>query len=202
MTFTMPAHPVTLRLLDASAALVLSRDGGGTPPTTPFGPVVDPARYGRPAASPFGPSPRFDRTFDLEIGRHLGFQDGHFGSHWTINGRVYPSMPMFVVRRGDLVRITIVNHTGADHPMHLHGHHFLVLSRDGRPLAGSPWWADTLNVGPDERYDVAFRAGNPGVWMLHCHDLRHAAAGLVMHLAYEGFDTPYRIGSASGNHPE
>ena len=57
---------------------------------------------------------------------------------------------MFMVMDGDLVKITIHNGTGAVHPMHLHGHHMLVLSRDGKPVSGSPWWSDTLNVEPDE----------------------------------------------------
>ena len=45
--------------------------------------------------------------------------------------------------------------------MHLHGHHVLVLSRNGEPVNGSPWWADTLNVAPGESYEVAFRAITP-----------------------------------------
>ena len=61
--------------------------------------------------------------------------------------------------------------------MHLHGHHVLVLSRDGVPATGSPWWTDTLNVRPGESYVVAFRADNPGIWMDHCHNLPHAAEG-------------------------
>ena len=40
---------------------------------------------------------------------------------------------MFVVEEGDLVRMTIANHSHVVHPMHLHGHHVLVLSRDGQP---------------------------------------------------------------------
>ena len=35
--------------------------------------------------------------------------------------------------------------------------------------------------------------------MDHCHDLRHARAGFVMHLAYEGYGTPFRLGEATGN---
>ena len=72
--------------------------------------------------------------------------------HWAINGRIFPHVPTFVVEEGDLVEIEISNETDAHHPMHLHGHHVLVLSRDDRPVSGSPWWADTLNVGPGERY--------------------------------------------------
>jgi FtsP/CotA-like multicopper oxidase with cupredoxin domain len=78
----------------------------------------------------------------------------------------------------------------------------LVLSRDGRPVTGSPWWTDTLNVGPGETYQVAFRADNPGIWMDHCHNLKHAADGFLLHLVYQGVDTPYRLGPASGNDPE
>ena len=86
--------------------------------------------------------------------------------------------------------------------MHLHGHHMLVLSRTGSRVSGSPWWTDTLNVESDERYEVAFRADNPGIWMDHCHNLGHAAAGLTMHVAYEGVTTPFQIGGAAHNHPE
>ena len=109
---------------------------------------------------------------------------------------------MFVVRTGDLVRVTIKNNTSKVHPMHLHGHHVLVLSRDGVAVSGSPWWSDTLEVQPHERYEVAFRADNPGIWMDHCHNLRHAAGGLTMHVAYIGYSTPFQTGTPAHNHPE
>jgi FtsP/CotA-like multicopper oxidase with cupredoxin domain len=86
--------------------------------------------------------------------------------------------------------------------MHLHGHHVLVLSRDGVPASGSPWWSDTLNVRPGESYVVAFRADNPGLWMDHCHNLKHAADGLTMHVAYTGVSTPFEVGTAHHNTPE
>ena len=84
---------------------------------------------------------------------------------------------MFVVREGDVVQVTISNHSGDVHPMHLHGHHAVVLSRDGKPVTGSPWWFDSLDVQNGETYVVAFLADNPGIWMDHCHNLKHAAAG-------------------------
>jgi FtsP/CotA-like multicopper oxidase with cupredoxin domain len=86
--------------------------------------------------------------------------------------------------------------------MHLHGHHVLVLSRNGRPATGAPWWSDTLNVAPGEEYVVAFPADNPGIWMDHCHDLNHAADGFVLHLVYTGVSTPFRIGADTVNRPE
>ena len=86
--------------------------------------------------------------------------------------------------------------------MHLHGHRLLVLARDGQPSSGSPWWVDSLDVQPRETYDIAFVAGNPGIWMDHCHNLEHAEDGMVAHLMYEGVDTPFRIGGDLDNQPE
>ena len=70
------------------------------------------------------------------------------------------------------------------------------------PATGSPWWVDSLGVGDGESYDVAFVADNPGIWSDHCHNLPHAAQGLVAHLAYEGVTTPYVLGGGAENRPE
>ena len=86
--------------------------------------------------------------------------------------------------------------------MHPHGHKMLVLSRNGQAVSGSPWWTDTLNVAPGEIITVALKADNPGLWMDHCHNLEHAASGMVMHLMYNNVMTPYQVGPASGNDPE
>jgi FtsP/CotA-like multicopper oxidase with cupredoxin domain len=107
-----------------------------------------------------------------------------------------------VVAEGDVVRMHIVNDSGEVHPMHLHGHHAVVLARDGVAASGSPWWFDSLDVEAGHGYDVAFLADNPGIWMDHCHNLPHASQGLVAHLMYEGVTTPYRIGGPDGNDPE
>ncbi|HST17562.1 MAG TPA: multicopper oxidase domain-containing protein [Gaiellaceae bacterium] len=201
--FTMPAHPVRLDLFASDAALVLSPDGRTAPAPDDGGwPHFDPLDYGSPAPTPFDARSHFDRSFVLKIQKKLGFENGHPGFHWAINGGLYPHVPMFVVSRGDLVKMTIVNDTSAVHPMHLHGHHMLVLSRNGVPDRGSPWWSDTLEVDPGDRYEVAFRADNPGLWMDHCHNLRHATAGLTMHIMYAGVWTPFKIGGQAHNNPE
>jgi FtsP/CotA-like multicopper oxidase with cupredoxin domain len=202
LELTMPASPVLLSLVDTSAALALSSDGKATPPALLPGPEFDPASYGRPVTTAFDSSSRFDRRFELTIGRKPGFLDGKPGLQWSINGEVFPHVPVFVVEEGDLVEITISNDSNAVHPMHLHGHHLLVLSRDGVPASGSPWWVDTLNVRKGERYVVAFRADNPGLWMDHCHNLRHAADGLAIHVAYAGVTTPFNVGDDHHNQPE
>jgi FtsP/CotA-like multicopper oxidase with cupredoxin domain len=200
--FTMPAGSVRLSVADTQAGLLLSDSTADDAAPAPPGPEFDPIDYGAPAAQPFGADSRFDRSFRFSIGRKPGFFDGRPGMQWTINGGIFPDVPMYVVRRGDLVKVTIENHTEAVHPMHLHGHRMLVLDRDGVRPSGSPWWTDTLDVDPGQRYNVAFLADNPGIWMDHCHNLRHAADGLVMHVMYEGVTTPYVVGGTAHNHPE
>jgi FtsP/CotA-like multicopper oxidase with cupredoxin domain len=86
--------------------------------------------------------------------------------------------------------------------MHLHGHHALVLSRNGVAANGSPWWVDSLNVKDGETYQIVFRADNPGIWMDHCHNLKHADEGLVAHLAYTGVSEPFVVGGDEQNQPE
>jgi FtsP/CotA-like multicopper oxidase with cupredoxin domain len=198
LEFRMPNDVAGIELVSSKAALVLSPDGKGEPAAAPSRPVFDPAARGR--AAPARLESQFDRTFQLKIGKKPGFIDGKPGYHWSLNGKLYPRIPMFEVAKGDLVRINLINDTSSVHPMHLHGHHVLVLSRNGKAV--TPWSTDTLEMLPHERYSVAFKAENPGLWMLHCHNLGHAADGLTMHLMYAGATTPYRAGKSAKNDPE
>jgi FtsP/CotA-like multicopper oxidase with cupredoxin domain len=175
--------------------------GAGTTKADQPEDVVDLLSYGAPAPPAFDAT-KPDRTFEYSIGRRPGFVEGRPGLWWTINGHMFPDVPMFHVAEGDVVRVRISNSSGQVHPMHLHGHHVLVLSRNGEPATGSPWWVDSLNVADGESYEVAFLADNPGVWMDHCHNLPHAAEGLVAHLAYDGVFTPFMIGGPRANEPE
>ena len=203
VVFTMPAGPVNVGVRGSDSGLTLSPDGRAEFTEPDFGAdELDPTDYARYDGD-VAPGSRFDRSFSVDIGRKLGFLRGGFklGWQWTINGKTFPDMPMLVVKEGELIRISFHNGTGADHPMHLHGHHMLVIARNGRPVA-TPWLVDTLNVRPDERYDVAVRAENPGLWMLHCHNLQHAAQGFMTHLVYDGVTTPFLVGKDSGNTPE
>lgn len=185
--------------IELGGAAVVVGDGGAPAPVP--GRTVDLLTYGAPAPLGFDPSTP-NRVFDYAIGRRPGFVDGVPGLYWTINGGLYPDVPMFLVREGDVVRMRISNTSGEVHPMHLHGHHAVVLARDGVPATGSPWWIDSLDVPDGATYDIAFVADNPGVWMDHCHNLAHPKQGLVAHLMYEGVSTPYRAGPETPNDPE
>jgi FtsP/CotA-like multicopper oxidase with cupredoxin domain len=72
----------------------------------------------------------------------------------------------------------LVNKTAFPHAMHLHGHHFRVIERNGKPVAGAPW-RDTELVERNEQVRIAFVADNPGKWLFHCHMLEHVPAGMV-----------------------
>lgn len=189
--------PTGLRLDAGTASLTI----GGAPSEPLSAETVDLLTYGTPA--PLGLDVSHpNRTFDYRIGRRIGFLDGKPGLWWTINGHKYPDVPMFMVTEGDVVRMKISNTSGQSHPMHLHGHHAVVLSRNGVESSGTPWWIDTLEVANNETYEIAFLADNPGLWMDHCHNLPHATQGLMTHLAYEGVATPYKIGGPTSNKPE
>ena len=83
---------------------------------------VDLLDYGSPADTGID-ADNPDRDFEYSIGRKPGFINGRPGMWWSINGHLYPDMPMAMVREGEVVKFTISSHTGDVHPMHLHGHH-------------------------------------------------------------------------------
>jgi FtsP/CotA-like multicopper oxidase with cupredoxin domain len=182
-------------------ALVLGPAGTDLPATPEPEERVDLLTYGSPAELPFDTADA-DRSFRYDIGRRIGLVDGRPGFWWTVNGRLFPDVPMYTVAEGDVVRMTIRNDSGDVHPMHLHGHHAVVLSRNGVPATGSPWWVDSLNVPDGVTFEIAFLADNPGIWMDHCHNLAHARDGLVAHVAYTGVSEPFRIGGKANNEPE
>jgi manganese oxidase len=91
----------------------------------------------------------------------------------SINGKSFPATAPIVAKKGDHVLIHYYNEGYQIHPMHLHGMPQLVVGKDGFPL-DQPYWADTVNVAPGERYSVLVEAEEVGVWAFHCHILTHA----------------------------
>jgi FtsP/CotA-like multicopper oxidase with cupredoxin domain len=84
---------------------------------------------------------------------------------------------------GDVVKIRLRNDPRAFHPMnhpiHLHGQRFLILSRDGVPN-GNLAWKDTALLPVGATVDILLEVTNPGSWMLHCHIAEHLEAGMMM----------------------
>ena len=86
-------------------------------------------------------------------------------------------------RRGEPVKIRLVNQRRSfhamQHPIHLHGQRFLVLSVNGVPNE-NPVWKDTVLLPAGSAVDILLDPSNPGTWMLHCHIAEHLSAGMMM----------------------
>ena len=109
-------------------------------------------------------------------------------SLWAMNRQSWPGgdhahlpPPIAQLKRGASYRFELRNASRYQHPIHLHGHFFRVLSSSRRDVR--PHWADTVLVAPRERIEIAFVADNPGNWMFHCHLIEHQEAGMMAYLS-------------------
>ncbi len=116
---------------------------------------------------------------------------------YSLNGKSFPATEPLVLQQGDWVSITYYNEGLQIHPMHLHQFPQLVYAKDGVPL-DVPYWTDTLNVAPGERYTVMFRADDVGTWVWHCHILTHVERETGMF----GMVTAIVVGETPGFDPE
>ncbi|MDC0612216.1 multicopper oxidase family protein [Vibrio sp.] len=104
---------------------------------------------------------------------------------WLMNKRAWEGMsmdsipePLAKLELGKTYIFSMKNVTQYHHPIHLHGHTFLVLELDGIKL-DSPFHTDTVLLGKNGSAKVAFVANNPGRWMYHCHVIEHMKTGLM-----------------------
>lgn len=91
---------------------------------------------------------------------------------YSLNGKSFPATQPYVVTKGDWITITYYNEGLQIHPMHMHQFPQLVISKDGFAL-DQPYYADTVNVAPGERYTVLVNPDTVGAWVWHCHILSH-----------------------------
>ena len=103
----------------------------------------------------------------------------------TINGKTYPATEPLHVKKGERVRLRIVNASAAHaHVVRLAGHRLRVTHTDGNPLQ-APVEVDALPIAPSERYDAVLVADRPGARFLHCTQPGHIDAGERMLVVYE-----------------
>jgi len=107
---------------------------------------------------------------------------GPFGIAWTLNGVAATGdhaqhhgghLPL-----GRFARVRFENASFRLHPMHTHGMFFKVLARNDVPV-DEPYWRDTTLVHAKETVDVGMVPLDAGRWMMHCHILEHAEAGMM-----------------------
>ena len=106
------------------------------------------------------------------------------GPMWMMNGVAMPGnqmghmAPILTLTRNQSYILAIDNQTAWYHPIHLHGHSFRVITRNGKSTKYREW-RDTVLIPPREKAEVAFVADNPGDWMFHCHILDHQEGGMM-----------------------
>lgn len=150
----------------------LELDGGD--PKTSF---ASPARARVPSWSD-GLGAPIAKSFVLDVRR-----GGPYGLEWMFDGKPFAGHDHahhagFSMVRGSWVRMQFVNASGRLHPIHLHGMFFKVLGRNGEAV-DEPFFRDTVLVHPRETVDIGLVPLDAGHWMMHCHILEHAEAGMM-----------------------
>lgn len=102
---------------------------------------------------------------------------------WSLNGVPLSETDEIKIKQGQVTRIRLNNLTMMHHPMHLHGHFFRVLNKNGEysPLK------HTVNVPPMQEVTIEFYGNEYGDWFFHCHVLYHMMGGMARVFSY---DTP------------
>ena len=102
---------------------------------------------------------------------------------WSMNGVPLSEADNIKIKGGAVTRITFNNLTMMHHPMHLHGHFFRVINKNGdySPLK------HTVNVPPMQEITIEFEGDEYGDWFFHCHILYHMMGGMARVVSY---DTP------------
>ncbi|HET8595110.1 MAG TPA: multicopper oxidase family protein [Intrasporangium sp.] len=155
-------------------ALALVRTGKGSAP----GAGVTPAELTRQVLigsqlQPADSSRLPDRAPDVTA--QLALQGSMKPYQWGINGAPYGHNEPLTVKAGQRLRINAVNMTMMTHPLHLHGHTFALASGLRK---------DTVLMAPMQSLSLDLDADNAGDWMVHCHNIYHAEAGMMIALKY------------------
>ncbi|MDP1783566.1 MAG: copper oxidase, partial [Hydrogenophaga sp.] len=107
---------------------------------------------------------------------------------WCFNSRIFPAIDTLNVRLNDRVRIRVGNLTMTNHPIHLHGHEFLVTGTDGGPTpASTRWYEVTTDVAVGQMRQIELIADEEGDWAMHCHKSHHTMGAM-------GHSVPTMIG--------
>lgn len=101
---------------------------------------------------------------------------------WSFNGKTMAEDGVIRIKRGEVLRLELINDTMMHHPLHLHGHFFRVV--DDRDLADAPL-KHTLDVPPMGKRTIEFEADESGDWLFHCHLLYHMHMGMARVFSYE-----------------
>ena len=173
------AGEISLRNGPLRLATLLSVDTGAAetdwPAKLPANPVAEPdlqraevLRFNFEWAGTV--SANFEQT-----GTHTFWQIN--GQAWDINDKTCADRPIATLKKDGHYILELRNLSQYQHPIHLHGMTFKVISSNRRKI--EPWFTDTYLLGKNETARIALVADNPGVWMFHCHVIDHMETGLM-----------------------
>ena len=102
---------------------------------------------------------------------------------FSLNDELFPDVTPLSAPGSATETWDIVNETHMDHPFHLHGAPFQVVSTQtkGGDVVLEPFlsWKDVAIVPPQTTLRFVVHYENPGMWMFHCHILEHAERGMM-----------------------
>ena len=101
---------------------------------------------------------------------------------WSMDNKTLSESDKILIKKGENLRIILLNNSMMRHPMHLHGHDFRVLNGQGEyaPMK------NIIDIMPMERDTIEFAASEPGGdWFFHCHILYHMMSGMGRVFSYE-----------------
>ncbi|MFE7414255.1 multicopper oxidase family protein [Streptomyces laurentii] len=110
-----------------------------------------------------------DRTIKIRL------TGGMMKYDWGFDGKPYDPARRYDVEAGERVRIEFTNGTSMWHPLHLHGHTFALANGVRK---------DTSIILPGRKLTMDFDTDNPGLWMIHCHNVYHSESGMMTTLGY------------------
>jgi FtsP/CotA-like multicopper oxidase with cupredoxin domain len=117
-------------------------------------------------------------TLSSDAGQGDGFTFWQInGQAWDINDKTCAERPIATLKKNGHYIFELRNLSQYQHPIHLHGMTFKVISSNRRKI--EPWFTDTYLLGKNETARIALVADNPGVWMFHCHVIDHMETGLM-----------------------
>lgn len=100
---------------------------------------------------------------------------------WGFDNETLSENSTIRVKKGEVLRIELINDTMMHHPLHLHGHFFRLLNGQGEraPLK------HTVDVPPMGKRTIEWLADEEGGdWFFHCHLLYHMDAGMARVFSY------------------
>lgn len=107
---------------------------------------------------------------------------GYMGQFiWFINGLPEYRAKPIVIQPGKRYRIIFTNNSMMRHPMHIHGHWFILRNGHGSydPLL------HTIEVPPGATAVADLDTDASGQWFFHCHHLYHMVAGMARVFQYD-----------------